>query len=94
MSTPHGLKWKDEPMGLRSCWTVEPSIDIVAEIVHSHLKLSPDEIAQTTVNFQFEGAFNKLFAIECPRGSFFMRVTLPVDPHFKTLGRSCYSPAS
>lgn len=49
------------------------------------MKLSPDEIAQTTVNFQFEGAFNKLFAIECPRGSFFMRVTLPVDPHFKTL---------
>lgn len=72
-------------MGLRPCWTVEPSINIVAEIVHSHLKLLPDELAQTTVNFQFEGAFNKLYAIECPRGSFFMRVTLPVDPHFKTL---------
>lgn len=85
MTTSHGLKRKDELMGLRPCRTVEPPIDIVTEIVHSHLKLPPDEIAQTTVNCQFEGAFNKLFAIECQRGSFVMRFTLPVDPHFKTL---------
>lgn len=85
MGSSYGLKWEDELMGLRPCWTVEPSIDIIAEIVHHHLKLSPDEIAQMSVNFQFQGAFNKLYAIECPRGSFFMRVSLPVDPHFKTL---------
>lgn len=72
-------------MGLRPCWTVEPSIDIIAKIVHHHLKLSPDEILQMTVRFQFQGAFNKLYAIQCPRGSFFLRVSLPVDPHFKTL---------
>lgn len=72
-------------MGLRPCWTVEPSIDIIAKIVHHHLKLSPDEIHQMTVNFQFQGAFNKLYAIECPKGSFFMRVSLPVDPYFKTV---------
>lgn len=72
-------------MGPRPCWTADPSIDVVAEIAHHHLQLSQDEIAQTTVKFQFEGAFNKLYAIECPRGSFLMRVALPVDPHFKTL---------
>lgn len=85
MGSSYGLKWEDELMGLRPCWTVEPSIDIIAEIVHHHLKLSPDEIAQTSVNFHSQGAFNKLYAIECPRGSFSMRVSLPVDPHFKTL---------
>lgn len=63
----------------------DPSINIVANFVYQHLKLSSDEIAQTTVDFQFEGAFNKLYAIECPRGLFFMRVSLSVDPHFKTL---------
>lgn len=72
MTSSYGLKWEDELMGLRPCWTVDPSIDIIAEI------------AQTVVNFQFEGAFNKLYAIECPSGSFFMRISLPVDPHFKT----------
>ena len=72
------------------------SIDTVTEIVYHHLRLSPDEIAQTAVNFQFEGAFNKLNAIECPRVSFFMRGSLIVGPHFKTLDfvRGCYSQAS
>lgn len=57
------------------------SIDTVAETVYHHLRLSPDEIAQTAVNFLFEF---KLYAIECPRVSFFMRGSLIVDSHFKT----------
>lgn len=81
------LKWEDELLGLRPCWTVEPSINIIVKIFHHHLKLSPNEIAQITVNFQFEGAFTKLYAIECPRRSFLIRVTLSVDPHFKTLSK-------
>ena len=71
-------------MGSRACWTVDPSIKVIAEIAHRHLKLSVEDIAQTKITFQFQGAFNKLYAVECPKGSFFMRVSLPVDPHFKT----------
>lgn len=72
-------------MGPRPVWTMDPSVERVAEIAHRHLELSADEIAQTIVVFKFQGTFNKLYAVECPRGSFFMRISLPVDPHFKTL---------
>lgn len=85
MDSSHGLGWKDELMGQRPVWTAEPSVELVAKIAHRHLQLSPDEISRTTTEFQFEGVFNKLYAVDCPRGSFFMRVSLPVDPHFKTL---------
>ena len=85
MDSSYGLAWKDELMGSQPIWTEDPSLELVAEIAHRHLKLSQDEISQTTTEFRFQGAFNKLYAVECPQGSFFMRVTLPVDPHFKTL---------
>ena len=70
--------------GLEPDWGVDPSIELISETAHRHLKLSPDEIAHTTTEFQFQGGFNKLYAVECPRGSFFMRISLPVHPHFKT----------
>lgn len=85
MSSCYGLEWKDELMGPRPIWTADPSLEIIAKIAHLHLNLSPDEIAQTTTEFRFQGAFNKLYAVECPRGSFFMRISLPVDPGFKTM---------
>lgn len=85
MDSSYGLGWKDELMGPRPIWTTDPSVEIVAEIAHRHLELSADEIARTKTRFEFQGAFNKLYAVECPRGSFFMRISLPVDPQFKTL---------
>lgn len=89
MTSNYGLEWKENGIhGPEPCWTVEPSVEIIASLAHQHLELSDDEIAQTSVEFRFGGAFNKLYAIECPRGSFFLRVTLPVDPRFKTLSET------
>lgn len=85
MDSGYGLGWKEQLLGPQPIWTADPSIELIAEIAHRHLKLSPEEISQTTTEFRFKGAFNKLYAVECPRGSFFMRVSLPVDPRFKTL---------
>lgn len=85
MDSSYGLGWKNELMRPQPIWTADPSIEHVAELAHRHLKLSPDEAARTTTEFRFQGAFNKLYAIDGPRGSFFMRISLPVDPRFKTL---------
>ncbi|MCJ1422248.1 hypothetical protein MMC29_000128 [Sticta canariensis] len=85
MDSSYGLGWKDELMGPRPIWMMDPSVELVAEIAHRHLELSADEIARTKTVFKFQGALNKLYAVECPRGSFFMRISLPVDPQFKTL---------
>ncbi|MCJ1262716.1 hypothetical protein MMC22_002586 [Lobaria immixta] len=84
MDSRYGLRWVSGMRGLEPDWAVDPSSEIISETAHRHLKLSPDEIAHTTTEFQFQGGFNKLYAVECPRGSFFMRISLPVHPHFKT----------
>ena len=63
---------------------MEPSVEFISEIAIRHLDLSQDDIDHTTTKLEFQGAFNRLYAVECPRGSYFMRITLPVHPHFKT----------
>ena len=85
MDSSYGLGWKNDFPGCPPVWTVRPSVERIAEIAYLHLNLSADEITQTTTKLQFQGSYNKLYAVECPRGSFFMRLTLPVDPQFKTL---------
>ena len=84
MDSSYGLEWKSGLLGPQPFWTVEPSVEVISKIAYRHLELLADEIAHTTVEFQFEGSLNKLYAVECPRGSYFMRITLPVHPHFKT----------
>lgn len=84
MDSRYGLEWRAGLMGFLPTWTEDPSLEVISEIAYRHLKLSPDEIAHTTTKFQVQGGFNKLYAVECPRGSFFMRIALPVNPHFKT----------
>ncbi|MCJ1470084.1 hypothetical protein MMC07_008729 [Pseudocyphellaria aurata] len=85
MNSCYGLEWKNELLGPRPIWTADPSLEVIAKFAHLHLNLSPEEIARTTTEFQCQGAFNKLYAVESPRGSFFMRISLPVDPGFKTM---------
>ena len=84
MDLNYGLGWSPGIEGFEPIWTVDPSIELVSETAYHHLKLSRDEVAHTTTEFRFQGGFNKLYAVECPRGSFFMRISLPVHPHFKT----------
>ncbi|MCJ1263032.1 hypothetical protein MMC22_002902 [Lobaria immixta] len=85
MSSYHGLGWEDKLMGPQPIWTADPSVEIIAEIAHRHLMLSLDDIAHTTVKLQVQGAFIKLYAIECPRASYFMRISSPVHLCFKIL---------
>ena len=85
IETREGLKWEDGLFSSEPRWAFEPSTDIIKELACHHLHLSEDDASRSTLKFEVQGGFNKLYAFDCPRGSYLMRVSLPVDPRYKTL---------
>jgi hypothetical protein len=86
MTLQHGLGWtRSGFFDVVPIWTIEPDISVVKAIAQPYLPLG---IPYTASPFA-AGAFNKLFLLS-PDGtdhdlpSFILRVTLPVDPHWKT----------
>ena len=78
-----GLKWVQDSWGyLQPQWTKEPSLDIILRIACHRLGLA--STLETTLAFLSQGAFNKIYKITCPIGEFVMKVSLPVDPRYKT----------
>ncbi|KAK2811483.1 hypothetical protein FQN50_002106 [Emmonsiellopsis sp. PD_5] len=82
MVKQYGLAWKEVLFGSEPYWTVEPKSDVIESIVRKHLRIEPDRPCQ--VHFYTQGAFNKLYKVDTDKGTFLMRVSLPVDPHYKT----------
>lgn len=82
MPNQSGLEWIEEMFGLRPRWTKEPDVSIVASIARTHLGCA--ESASPEVEFFAQGAFNKLYRITTEGQTCLMRVSLPVDPHYKT----------
>jgi len=88
METQPGLEWvKPSFWASEPRWIKEPDINIVAETAYRHLDLSVSDAENATIEFISSGAFNKLYKITYSCGTFAMRVTLPVDPRFKTSSR-------
>lgn len=87
MADQPDLEWVDGQWSVEPRWTREPSLDTVARTAHRHLHLSgsaADDDDATTEPFN-QGALNKLYKVSSVRGAFVMRISLPVDPRFKTL---------
>lgn len=84
-----GLAWDDVGLGPEPQWTRDPDIKAVARVVRRHLRI-PDDApeGQFRVQFQADGAFNKLYYVYANNGHFIMRVSLPVDPGNKTRGEA------
>ncbi|KAF1840891.1 kinase-like protein [Cucurbitaria berberidis CBS 394.84] len=85
-----GLAWayEDGPLGelgeLLPTWTVEPDIEVITDIVRR--KLNIPEVFPCVVELLAQGAFNKVYTVQCGGNSnVIVRVTLPVQPHLKTL---------
>ncbi|KAF2995879.1 hypothetical protein E8E13_004324 [Curvularia kusanoi] len=72
-----GLQWNDE--GLPE-WSKDPSTDIMRKLIQQNLDLEEEP----ELSFFAKGALNKLFAFDCRKGRFLIRVTLPVAPRAKT----------
>jgi len=85
-----GLEWERRIWGVKPRWKKEPDIGIIQNIAQTHLiSLTSDHNIQSGVEFFGQGAFNKLYKITSPAGVFIMRVSLPVDPRYKTLSEVC-----
>src|SRR5882762_6144890 len=83
----HGLEWIYELFDVIPRWTVEPDMAVAKAIAVRHL---PVTTSVYEIRSFSAGAFNKLFLLY-PLGdasgtleSFIMRISLPVDPYFKT----------
>ncbi|KAF2497474.1 kinase-like protein [Lophium mytilinum] len=80
MAEQQGLEWVENGIhGLMPRWTKEPDIEVIGKLASKYLA------GTFKARFFAEGAFNKLYRVDSDQGSFLMRVTLPVDPHHKTL---------
>lgn len=80
-----GLEWVARTFSLKPKWTREPNLEAAKQIFMSLGMMDEGPIA---TSFLAQGAFNKLYDIITPKNSeaLILRVTLPVDPRYKTLG--------
>ncbi|KAL2176134.1 phosphotransferase enzyme family-domain-containing protein [Thermothelomyces heterothallicus CBS 202.75] len=84
-----GLVWVDHGLGPEAQWTREPDLGAIKRVCRRHLGIPEDAAEEAlTVSFHRDGAFNKLYRVDCGRRRFMLRVSLPVDPRNKTLGEA------
>lgn len=84
----HGLAWNKSIWGdYEPDWTVEPDTAIIAQIARRELHIPADTTCD--IKFLASGAFNKVYTIQCGADiKHVMRVSLPVQPHFKTMSEA------
>ncbi|KAK3938329.1 phosphotransferase enzyme family-domain-containing protein [Diplogelasinospora grovesii] len=87
--TRDGLVWESCGSGLLDSeprWPRQPSVDAIEDVCR--LQLGVDDDSDCFVSLHSAGAYNKLYLVECPgKGRrFMMRVSLPVEPRYKTRG--------
>ncbi|KAF2864364.1 kinase-like protein [Piedraia hortae CBS 480.64] len=75
----YGLKWVEQLADPRPEWTVE--LDVNAIKYEAEKAVGPEN---TQVSFYAQGGFNRLFEIVAGNKTYLMRVSLPVDPYWKT----------
>ncbi|KAE8376630.1 phosphotransferase enzyme family-domain-containing protein [Aspergillus bertholletiae] len=83
------LKWHTTFAGSSPVWPSEPAISTIFSIASEALAAHDARVedrSSLAVNFFAQGAFNKHYEIVVPnhKDKFLFRVTLPVDPFFKT----------
>ena len=74
------LKWKQTRWAVDPCWAVEPDVSSIRAVIQTVLESTED----CKVDFLAEGAFNKVYKVQSREESLIMRISLPLDPHFKT----------
>lgn len=75
-----GLAWVQKTFYLEPQWTVDPDLGAIKQTIQS---LRPFSTVQVT--FLTQGAFNKLYDVKIDNEVFIIRVSLPVDPYYKTM---------
>lgn len=75
----YGLTWVQKSFSLESRWNFEPSIEAIKQTVQSIRPSATIEVA-----FLTQGAFNKIYDVRIDNEMLVMRISLPVDPYYKT----------
>ena len=77
-----GLKWIPKTFSLEPAWTIEPDLEAAKQVIESRLTRS-----SVTISFLAQGASNKLYTVDGDGDAetLVLRITLPVDPRYKTL---------
>lgn len=75
-----GLQWVQRLVSLEPRWTVEPDLESIKRTIE---EARPSQ--EVCVSFLAQGAFNKIYDIQAGNQDLIMRVSLPVDPQYKTL---------
>ncbi|KAF3912392.1 hypothetical protein AA313_de0209156 [Arthrobotrys entomopaga] len=83
------MEWKSNLFGTKPVWKIEPSIDDITGLMQSKIHQLSKQNNRSECNapkatFFAGGAFNKLYLMEYLGSSWILRVTLPVDPYYKT----------
>ncbi|CAG7918139.1 unnamed protein product [Penicillium olsonii] len=76
----HGLQWEEGLFGFEPHWSVEPDIEDIKATIQEYYPSSTVE-----VEFLAQGAFNKVYNATVDGKELIMRLSLPIDPHFKVL---------
>ncbi|KAF4962507.1 hypothetical protein FSARC_9430 [Fusarium sarcochroum] len=77
----HGLYWEEKTFGKEPRWSIAPHLDNIKSTLQARY---PERSVE--VEFITQGAFNKVYSVTI-RGQqpLILRVSLPVDPRYKTL---------
>lgn len=76
----HGLVWVPKLFQPEPQWSIEPDIEAIKQTIQPFWPSSAIEVTFTT-----QGAFNKLYDVRIDDEVLIMRISLPVDPYFKTM---------
>lgn len=82
MPNQDGLEWVPKTFGLEPQWTRTPDINVTSRIIRKELDHNFEMPIKIT--FHAQGAFNKLYKVSVAGSDYLMRVSLPVDPYYKT----------
>jgi Phosphotransferase enzyme family len=77
--TFHGLIWVHKGLSVEPRWSIEPDIEAIKQTLG---RTRPSGTVEVT--FLAQGAFNRLYDVKLDNEPYVMRVSLPVDPHYKT----------
>ncbi|KAK6517680.1 hypothetical protein TWF506_004862 [Arthrobotrys conoides] len=83
------MEWKSGLVGPQPVWKVEPQIELITDLMHSKIRDilqqgEEDSHDLPKAAFLGGGALNKLYWMEYCNRVWILRVSLPVDPYYKT----------
>ena len=77
-----GLKWVQNTFSTEPRWTTEIDLESIQRIIKESKSINATKTVQ--VSFLAQGALNKLYTVRTHDETLIMRVSLPVDPYWKT----------